>query len=265
MFRVFRKLFGTSTPVRSAKRRHMIERCPDCEVVEGELHDLFCLKERCPFCDGQLATCACRGRVLQLTSEEQEAVDEYVDDSIPPLSTIMARWREALESKGRIPFQAYSDTPYHAAYRRDLQAIHDYLDDGLDVNKANDVGYTVFMAAARGGSIEMIRLLLARGGSTTHADHRGYTVLHWAVAQPVVDQATTATAVKLHIDAGADPNAQAHDGITPLMNAAWFGLHDAVRELLRRGADASRKDNKGQTAQALARQRGHQELAGILV
>jgi hypothetical protein len=119
----------------------MIDVCLDCGAVEGKLHDLFCLKERCPFCGGQLATCSCLGRVLQLTPEEQQLVDECEADSTPPLSTIMARWRDTLARKGRIPFQAQPDTPYHAACRADLKAMHDFLDDGSDLNAANEVGY----------------------------------------------------------------------------------------------------------------------------
>ena len=37
---------------------------------------------------------------LKLSAEASRAVDEYVDDSIPPLSQIMQRWREALDHKG---------------------------------------------------------------------------------------------------------------------------------------------------------------------
>jgi hypothetical protein len=264
MFRFFRKLFGDSTPARSGTRRHMIDVCPDCGVAEGQLHELLCLKERCPFCGGQLATCECLGHVLQLTPEEQQLVDEYVDDSIPPLSTIMKRWRAALEQKGRVPFQAQPDTPYHAAYRGDLPAIRDFLDDGLVVGVTNEVGYTVLMSAARGGNIEILRLLLSRGANASQADNRGYTVLHWMVAQSAIDPAAQAVGVNLLIDEGADPNASNQDGITPLMNAAWFGCSDAVRELLRRGADGSRKDNKGRTAQSMALERGHHEVAEML-
>ena len=264
MFRVLRKLFRSSTPARPGTRRHVIDVCPDCEVAEGQLHDLFCLKERCPFCGGQLATCACLGRVLQLAPEEQQLVDEFVDDSVPPLSTIMERWRAALEHKGRIPFQAQQDTPYHAAYRGDLRAIRDFLDDGLDVGRANEVGYTVLMAAARGGNIEILRLLLSLDAKACQADHRGYTVLHWMVAQPVIDTAAQAVGVNLLIDAGADVNASNEDGITPLMNAAWFGCTDAVRDLLRRGAKAGEMDAKGRTAQSLALERGHPHIAEML-
>lgn len=78
--------------------------CPECEAGEGVPHEPFCSKERCPFCGGQLASCECIVTVLGLTDGERQAVEEYEDDSVEPLSRIMARWDEALERKGRVPF-----------------------------------------------------------------------------------------------------------------------------------------------------------------
>ena len=79
--------------------------CPDCLANVGELHELFCLKERCPFCGGQLMTCGCISTVLQLNPDEQKAVDEYVDDEVEPLHGIIERWKAAVNKKGRIPFK----------------------------------------------------------------------------------------------------------------------------------------------------------------
>ncbi len=78
--------------------------CPDCQCFEGELHELFCTRERCPFCSAQLVSCGCISKVLNLSAEEQRAVDEYLDDEVEPLNGINERWVNALKSKGRIPF-----------------------------------------------------------------------------------------------------------------------------------------------------------------
>jgi len=72
--------------------------------VAGAPHEPFCLKERCPFCGGQLVTCGCISTVLNLNAEEQKAVDEYIDDEVEPLRSVMARWKAALNKKGRVPF-----------------------------------------------------------------------------------------------------------------------------------------------------------------
>jgi hypothetical protein len=82
----------------------MPKTCDDCGCSEGKLHDLFCLRERCPFCGAQLVACGCISKVLDLSPEEQRAVDEYIDDSVEPLKGINERWVKTLNRRGRVPF-----------------------------------------------------------------------------------------------------------------------------------------------------------------
>ena len=147
MFRAFKRLFSGKT--KSPGRRPMITSCLDCDASPGALHDLFCTKETCPFCGGQLITCGCIHTVLKLTDREQQAWDEYVDDSVPPLSDILTRWKHALAQQGRVPFDSYADDPIHAAYRGDLTALRQFIDAGFSLHTGNEVGYTVLMGAAR--------------------------------------------------------------------------------------------------------------------
>lgn len=66
MFKAIRRLFSGEDS-RSLNLQPAIETCPDCGVRDGELHDFFCTKERCPFCSGQLLTCDCIRNVLGLS------------------------------------------------------------------------------------------------------------------------------------------------------------------------------------------------------
>ena len=84
-------------------RSRMTYSCPECLKLEGELHEPFCLKERCPYCGAQLAACPCIFEVLNLTPEERTAVEDYVDDFVEPLKGINERWERTLQRKGRIP------------------------------------------------------------------------------------------------------------------------------------------------------------------
>jgi hypothetical protein len=263
MFEELKKLFS-GMPSGPPKRRHMIERCPDCEVRDGELHDLFCTKERCPFCGNQLISCDCISSVLNLSETEQRALDDYIDDTVSPLSDIMERWKDALHRKGRIPFEAYRDDPLRAAHRGDLAAVRDFLDDGFFPNARNEVGYTALMSAARGGQVEMIRFLLSRGADATLSDQNGFTALHCAVMQPTMNGAREATSVRILVEAGVAPNVRDGNDGTPLMDAAWFGCVEAARELLERGANAALVDKKGRTARDLATARGHANILKLL-
>ena len=263
MFGALKRLFFGQKPEPQGKR-HMIETCPDCGVRSGELHDLFCTKERCPFCAGQLISCDCIRSVLKLSAPERQALDEYIDDSVPPLFDVMQRWRDALAKKGRVPFEAFPDDPIRAAYRGDVEALKRFIEDGFSPNAGNEVDYTALMGAARGESLNVIRFLLSHGGQAALADKRGYTASHWAVAQSVGQASRQVACLRALLDAGANPNAQNQEGTTPLMNAAWFGCLDSVRELLRRGADPVIRDGKGKIARDLASERGHKDVEELL-
>ncbi|MCI5146681.1 MAG: hypothetical protein D3923_14430, partial [Candidatus Electrothrix sp. AR3] len=67
------------------------EICPACHAATGELHELGCPVEVCPWCGGQLIHCSCRF--------EQLGVDELVEEQD------LIRFEELLEQQGR---QAYS-------------------------------------------------------------------------------------------------------------------------------------------------------------
>ena len=78
--------------------------CVDCGCRDGSLHELFCTKETCPFCHGQLVSCSCIRTELELSDEEKVALEEYVDDTEEPLKGVIERWTQKLTRKGRIPF-----------------------------------------------------------------------------------------------------------------------------------------------------------------
>ncbi len=63
---------------------------------------------------------------------------------------------------------------------------------------------------------------------------------------------------------GADVNARAGNGMTPLILASWMGHTKVVELLLRRGADVKAKTNIGSTALKLARERGHKKIIALL-
>jgi ankyrin repeat protein len=69
----------------------------------------------------------------------------------------------------------------------------------------------------------------------------------------------------LLVDKGADPNAKAQSGSTPLHTVAFTGDRASLDLLLKHGADPALTNNEGKTAADIARERGNQEIADLLV
>ena len=243
--------------------------CRDCGCQNGELHELFCTRERCPFCRGQLISCGCMPKVLGLSAEEQRIIEEQIDDSIEPLKSISERWKTALHERGRVPYRAIpldptADGLILAAARGALPFVRALVSAGVPIDATNDVNYTPLMAAARGSATEVVAFLLASGADVHRRDKYGHTPLHCAVGSPSAASERQRACVQLLLDRGSEIDAIDESGTTPLMSASWFGCLPAVRLLLERGASVSKRDQRGGTASDLARERGHEEIAKIL-
>ena len=119
-------------------------------------------------------------------------------------------------------------------------------------------GHTELMRAALNGDLKAVTAL-AGGGDVNESDDEGRTALMFAAVNKHTDCA------KALLEHDADVNARAKDGGTALMLAATSGDIETVRGLLRRGADVSTKFHKtGQTALAIAKQKGYEEIVQLL-
>jgi hypothetical protein len=84
-------------------------------------------------------------------------------------------------------------------------------------------GWLPLSQAVWGDQLETVKLLLACGASgDDHIAETGGTVLHMAAELDRVEMA------RLMIEAGADPNAPAADGFTPLLKATSQAMRDAL-------------------------------------
>jgi ankyrin repeat protein len=142
-------------------------------------------------------------------------------------------------------------------------------------------GETILMTAARTGSVEIIKALVAKGADVHAAEQwQGQTALVYAATQNHAD------AVQVLVELGADVNTRSKrlefpDFVfqtagmiyavqpvgewTPLMYAARDGAIDAVRALADSGADLNLTDPVGTTALTLAILNGHFDTAVALL
>lgn len=167
--------------------------------------------------------------------------------------------------------------------------VSKYLDQGLDANSTGPQGHTILMAASRLGHVDVVRLLLARkanpnrqtptgdtavmlaslGGYApivkilaeggAELSRRGWAPLHYAAF------GGSASVVRFLLDKGVDKNAIAPNWDTPLLLAVRQNNVAAARELLLDNADLEHLSQKGETALAVAKARGHDEMVRLLV
>ena len=93
---------------RNTKTTENIERVCECEAEEGELHNWYCRREHCPFCNLEFASgCDCVYMLLGLQSRNNSPETSYLTQEIyiEGLSDEQEdEWFKLCTQRGRIPF-----------------------------------------------------------------------------------------------------------------------------------------------------------------
>ena len=126
------------------------------------------------------------------------------------------------------------------------------LERGADPQRRDGGGYTALLCAASQGRAECALLLLERGVEVEAKDRNGDTALG------VASLCGHAAVVSLLLDFGADASkADAEDGCTPLMNAAYGANSEVTKVLVRRQPQCvEMRDDLGRTALMIAAEAG---------
>lgn len=168
---------------------------------------------------------------------------------------IEVAFRHKGEAKSNLLFDCISDWFSAREARLFVQELLFFISESVDVDRRNTFNQTPLMLAAYFGSEKAIFKLVDRGAKIQAVDPEGNTALHWAATDKNV------SCCKMLLVRGAKINAQNKCGVTPLMFAARScSSHtlaadvEAVKLLLRWGADEKIKNNYGETALTRATQ-----------
>ena len=156
------------------------------------------------------------------------------------------------------------NTPLHLAVLNKYLPLMDWLKDhGSDPNSRGLNGDTPLHLAIisdRSSDSRVIRRLLLMGADVNGPNDYGDTPLHRAAYHGLTET------VRLLLKNKADVSRRAHRGETPLLYAARpEGYPETVLALLEGGADASARDNIGMTPLHGAAQIGNIDVARVLI
>jgi uncharacterized protein len=146
-----------------------------------------------------------------------------------------------------------------AAKEGSKETIRALIASKADVNVAEPDGTTALLWVAYHDDLESADALLKAGAKPNTANDLGATPL-WAASQN-----GGSAMVRRLLEAGADPNAALLAGETPLMVAARGGYPEVVEQLIAKGAKLDAPGTREQTALMWAASQKHPEAVKVLL
>lgn len=125
----------------------------------------------------------------------------------------------------------------------------------IDVEPRNKVDESPLMLACLGGYLDTVKLLIERGADVNKT---GWAPLHYAATRGHLE------VIALLLDRNAYIDAASPNGTTPLMMAAHYGTPAAVKLLLEAGADPLLKNQQGLSAIDFAQRANRADSAEII-
>ena len=141
-----------------------------------------------------------------------------------------------------------------ASAEGDLDAFHDLIQKGADINKADEEGCTPLLGAVMNGQSRIAKELILKGADVNKNDKSGSTPLLSAAVR------SDGEILELLLQYGADINKN-----TPLVLVAAEGNYYVAEALITHGANINAIDKEGGTALMAALFNDHEKIAKLLI
>ncbi len=174
-----------------------------------------------------------------------------------------------------------------AASEGDVKTVRSLIDTGENVNARDTEGETPLMYAAVRGQTQVVLLLLSKGAQIDVVSVNGETALDRAasagftaavrvliekgankeIGVPLIEALSKGhlDIVGLLVAKGANVNAEDTAGDAALSYASKQGAPvEIIKEMIAAGSDVKHRNKQGKTAEDLAAENGHKEIAELL-
>ncbi|KAG8179340.1 hypothetical protein JTE90_007613 [Oedothorax gibbosus] len=150
---------------------------------------------------------------------------------------------------------------FDSVHKGELQRVTTYLEEGGDVNFADEYGQSLIHHAAHSGKMDLVRFLKAKGANIHKEDKLcGRKPIHIAAKEghPSV--------ISFFVDSGAGVNESDEINWTLLHYAVWRGDLETIRFLKRYDMDINAKDARvGKTPIHIAAEHGYIDVINYLI
>lgn len=186
---------------------------------------------------------------------------QEIFDFLAPLTTPKERRLATIDLpngiRQRARIEEWRDDFTQVSTKKHLQAVQDLIAAGSDINEIAQNGCTILWTAAHNGYIESVRTLINTDAQVNIKNRTdGWSPLMIAAATHEAwsfgtqqfwgeNRSKQIEVVSLLLEAGANINAAAYDGRTPLMEAVAFETIDMVELLLGAGSDVNAREQSG--------------------